>query len=345
MEQVNISTRYVKSMLKFAQYRQCNMPALMQKIGISQEEITSRKSVSIITYGELYQAIVDQLEDEWFGLLKDGNVRKGSMRFLLRSLIHCRSLEDAIQTGSDFFEISYGYTIKQQITLASNDAIIYIKKLNHVEQQRYDNLLANVPIDIIKSTLLAFHGINNWLTGEGIPIKELFYTFSEEEDKSNNPDTKISHNQDFCGYRIDSKYLQFPIVQLEKNIDTFIRRAPYFVFMHSKKEGLSQQIRAILARSLGDHYPTADEIAQTLNMSTQTLFRKLKAEGVSYVELKNSMRGEMAIHYLTKSELNNEAISELLGFENPSTFYRTFKKWTGLSPGAYRKASIAKNTV
>jgi AraC-like DNA-binding protein len=337
MEQLSISTRYIKSMLKFAEYRECDVDELLAYVGTSRALLKEQRYVSVMFYGELYHAIIEQLQDEWFGLLKGGNVRKGSMRFLMRSLVHCKNLEEAIQRSDEFFEICNGYLVKQEITYDGDDAILKLVRLAHVPEAYYQKIINETPRDIIKSTLLALHGINSWLTGNTIPIKEVFYQFSEEQDQSSNPAVAIQYNHEFYGYRIAREHLAHPIVQQEANIEAFIRRAPYFVFLHSKKEGLVQQIKSILAKSLGDAFPTADEMAAMLNMSSQTLFRHLKAEGVNYVQLKNSVRAEMAVHYLMSGELSNEKISELLGFENPSTFYRVFKKWTGVTPGDYRK--------
>ncbi len=337
MEQLRIPTRFVHSMLKIADHRQCDTHALLQSIGGSLEQLNQNDSVPILFYGELYHAIIEQLQDEWFGLLSAGNVRKGSMRFFFQAMVHCKTLEQVIERSSSFFEICHGYTVKQTLEKDGDDVILKITKLDCVSQDDFNTLMQDAPINVIKSTLLAWQGINNWLTGSNIPLKELFYTFSEEDDISINPNTKIKHSHAFCGYRISADVLHYPIIQQEANIEAFISRAPYFVFMHAQKEDVSQQIKAILAKCLGYEYPTADEVAQSLNMSTQTLFRRLKAEGSTYLELKNSSRAEEAIHYLNRRELTNEAISQLLGFENPSTFYRAFKKWTGLSPGEYRK--------
>lgn len=337
MEQLTIPTRYVRSMLNVAEQRQCDIAQLLASVGGSLQQLDTQESVPILFYGELYHAIIEQLQDEWFGLLSEGNVRKGSMRFFFQAMVHCKTLEQVIFRSQDFFEICHGFTVKQTFERDGDDVILKITKLDCVSQQDYDALMAQAPINVIKSTLLAWQGISNWLTGANIPLKELFYSFSEAEDQSVNPATKISHGQAFCGYRISAEYLQYPIVQQESNIEAFISRAPYFVFMHAPKEEIAQQVKAILAKCLGHEYPTADEIAQTLNISPQTLFRRLKVEDVTYLELKNSSRAEEAIHYLHRQELTNEAISNLLGFENPSTFYRAFKKWTGVSPGEYRK--------
>ena len=339
MEQLTIPTRYVHSMLRLAKQRQCNIDNILASIGVSLSDLEATNAVPILFYGELYHAIIEQLQDEWFGLLSQGNVRKGSMRFFLQSTVHCKTLEQAIKRSGDFFEICHGYTVKQTFERVGDDIILKITKLDSVSQESYDTLMQEAPINIIKSTLLAWQGINSWLTNAKLPIKELYYTFSKAEDLSINPDTKISHDQDFCGYRIGAEFLLYPITQEEENIERFISRAPYFAFMHAPKEDITQQIKSILSKSLGNEYPTAEEVAHSLHISPQTLFRRLKAEDTTYLELKNTTRAEIAIHYLNRQELTNEAISGLLGFENPSTFYRAFKKWTGVSPGEYRKRS------
>jgi AraC-like DNA-binding protein len=45
----------------------------------------------------------------------------------------------------------------------------------------------------------------------------------------------------------------------------------------------------------------------------------------------------MAIYYLSHQELPINDIAERVGFTEPSTFHRAFKKWTGVTPGAWRE--------
>ena len=53
-------------------------------------------------------------------------------------------------------------------------------------------------------------------------------------------------------------------------------------------------------------------------------------------QLKDSYRKELAVHYISRPELTIEAIAALMGFQDNSAFYRSFKKWTGLTPGQFR---------
>ncbi|HKT20489.1 MAG TPA: AraC family transcriptional regulator ligand-binding domain-containing protein [Stellaceae bacterium] len=84
-------------------------------------------------------------------------------------------------------------------------------------------------------------------------------------------------------------------------------------------------------------YPTAEKIAQEFNMSRRTLLRRLKHEGVNYQGLLDDTRKESAEWYLLKTTEPIEAIAERLGYADPSSFGRTFRRWFKKSPGKYRK--------
>jgi AraC-like DNA-binding protein len=90
--------------------------------------------------------------------------------------------------------------------------------------------------------------------------------------------------------------------------------------------------------------PNAEAVAGQLNMSARTLHRKLAAEGTSFQALKDTFRTELAIQYVSRPELSLDAIATLMGFHDNSAFYRSFKKWTGVSPGQFRRELGATGT-
>ncbi|MDX2367069.1 MAG: AraC family transcriptional regulator, partial [Colwellia sp.] len=81
--------------------------------------------------------------------------------------------------------------------------------------------------------------------------------------------------------------------------------------------------------------PSFETIAFNLNMSAQTLRRRLKVEGTSYPMIKDEIRRDLAIEYLLTSHRNITDISNALGFSEPRSFTRAFKDWTGISPSKY----------
>lgn len=100
--------------------------------------------------------------------------------------------------------------------------------------------------------------------------------------------------------------------------------------------GLSDRVRLRLQATQG-RMPTLLEMAHLENLTERTLIRHLKAEGHSYKQLVDAVRVERACWLLEQTELTVEQVSDALGYEDPSNFSRTFRRWTGLIPSHYRQ--------
>src|SRR5216684_8350153 len=75
-----------------------------------------------------------------------------------------------------------------------------------------------------------------------------------------------------------------------------------------------------------------DMIAVKLGLSRQTLFRKLKAEGITFEKVLDELRYKLALHYLNGKKVSVNQTAYLVGFAEPASFSRAFKRWTGSSP-------------
>jgi AraC-like DNA-binding protein len=76
-------------------------------------------------------------------------------------------------------------------------------------------------------------------------------------------------------------------------------------------------------------------------MSSRTVERRLQEEGSSLRAIKDALRRDIALSRLEKSELPVAQLAANLGYADPSTFFRAFTAWTGLSPTAYRARARA----
>lgn len=81
-----------------------------------------------------------------------------------------------------------------------------------------------------------------------------------------------------------------------------------------------------------------DRVARELGMSRQTLYRRLKREGVTFEEILEAKRRSLAIRYLKFDRSSVKAAAYKLGFSDPAAFSRAFKRWTGSSPSEFREA-------
>ncbi len=102
------------------------------------------------------------------------------------------------------------------------------------------------------------------------------------------------------------------------------------------RQNVGEQVKDALRRSLAGKRPTLQDVAQELGLGLRTLQRRLTDGGVSFQQLVEDTRRELARHYLkqTKVELNEAAF--LLGFADANSFFRAFQVWEGTSPGEWR---------
>ena len=77
-------------------------------------------------------------------------------------------------------------------------------------------------------------------------------------------------------------------------------------------------------------------MAELEHVSARTLMRRLQDEGTSYQQLLDTVREELACWLLLRTTLPVEAIAGQLGYEDPSNFARTFRRWTGQTPSSFR---------
>ena len=92
-----------------------------------------------------------------------------------------------------------------------------------------------------------------------------------------------------------------------------------------------------IAHELPSGQPRDESIASALFMSPRTLRRKLAARGTSFSMLVDRVRYELAKQYINEPIRSLTEISFLLGFSELSAFSRSFKRWTGKTPSAFRK--------
>jgi AraC-like DNA-binding protein len=79
-----------------------------------------------------------------------------------------------------------------------------------------------------------------------------------------------------------------------------------------------------------------DSVARALGCSRQTLYRRLKAEGITFAELLDGLRRRLALRFVREQGLSVKETAWRLGFADPAAFSRAFKRWTGTSPSAAR---------
>lgn len=101
--------------------------------------------------------------------------------------------------------------------------------------------------------------------------------------------------------------------------------------------GTKGDVVNVLLQRVGQQTLSIKDIASELQLSKRTLQRRLKAEKVSYVELRDLVRFNKAIDCLLVNNMGIQKISKYLAFSDRTSFTNAFRRWTDMTPSNFRK--------
>ncbi len=100
---------------------------------------------------------------------------------------------------------------------------------------------------------------------------------------------------------------------------------------------LVDRVRTAIACGLPLGRGGLEHVAKELHVSPRSLQRRLRDEGSSYNEVLDEVRHALATQRLGESDCAVGEVAFALGFSDPSAFHKAFVRWTGRSPGQWRR--------
>jgi AraC-like DNA-binding protein len=100
----------------------------------------------------------------------------------------------------------------------------------------------------------------------------------------------------------------------------------------TKRDAFRAVVENVIAPLLPHGKARESEIAGRCGMSRRTLVRRLTSESLTFSEVLNDLRRDLATQYLSDHSLSISQIAWLLGYHEVSAFANAFKRWTGKTP-------------
>lgn len=103
-----------------------------------------------------------------------------------------------------------------------------------------------------------------------------------------------------------------------------------------KTKDFAYEARELITTLLASGHPKFDDVARELGMSSRTLARHLAEQNLTYKGLLDDVRHKLALRYLN-DRIGAKQVAYLLGYSEVAAFSHAFRRWTGSSPGQYRR--------
>jgi AraC-like DNA-binding protein len=306
-----------------------DIEAIMREAGISPMLLAEQRArVTPDRVGRLIQLLWAATDDELMGL-GPAPVPRGTFRLLSFALLGSDDLHTALLRCEQFCRALPG--IPALLVTTADDLTTLSVDISVIDQ----------PMDLLVDSLLATaHRFLGWAVGRRVPLAriEVPYDFDAAVDDYDLIfGAPVVFGAPAPALIFDSEILTAPIMRTDAELERYIRDAPGDILARRDYgTSLSDQVRRMLKPGRHEQLPSMDDVAARLAMSPQTVRRKLREEHTSLREIREEVLRDAAIAALSTGDETIAALSERLGFSEPSAFTRAFRRWTGSPPGSYR---------
>lgn len=308
-----------------------DLPRLVSELGLDAAILQDPAArIDRRVFIDLMLAVMRQTEDEFMGFGQGlYRTRPGTFSMMAHAVINCATLEHAMRRSLSFYEL-FGVQAVARLDVRENEVVI----LFNVGPVEFREFITETLVFLS----IRFFG---WLIGKPIVPMRITLDFppsAEAEQYKELFPCPVLYGQSRSQIVLDRGYMELPLVQNPLSLSKFLKDSlAQLIDGNFHSVGLPAQIRAIISKEYGNNFPDFQVICEKLNMTPQTLRRRLKEGNTSYQEIKDSIRKDASIYYLSKPDLSIDEIAMLMGFSEASSFHRAFKKWTGKTPSAFRK--------
>ncbi len=337
----SIGTHYILTAIGGAKARGIDTKALLKKYRIAEKPLkdpNARFDVDLVA--RLYAGIAHELNDEFMGFTEKP-IKVGTFALMADWVSHSSTLEELLQKGIRFYN---QITDEVQVSLEVEGEHVYFTSVFRRPELDFEHFYAEY-------WHVIWHRFASWYIGKPIKLLGAYINYT--------PLDRSEFDLLFrCPTHLKSKvnrlvfhqsYLQEPLVKTQRDLQVFLRRAPIdMLTIPGEDTSLTARINQMLEPKgfkEGDIFniPNSENICKQLGISEQTLRRKLSLEGISYQQIKDNLRQDLANKLLSNRALNIAHISKQLNFSEPRAFTRAYKQWSGLTPKEYRQAKLLRN--
>ncbi|MFT5482781.1 MAG: AraC-like DNA-binding protein [Halieaceae bacterium] len=329
--------------------------ALMVPLNITRSQLHSmpvEKGLPASYYSKMYREAVGQMESLQRPIPWAAGLGSEAFALMCHIFLTGTTLGVGLHLAQRFDDLVYPM-IGYRVTLEQSGSQAFLNY--HVRTGADDSTF--VPADWERaasyetvaqaSGLLVWYALSGWFIGRSIALErvEIAGEFVSTEYRVRLekvfqcPIEFSAANNRLVFARSD---LEHRIVHTLQSLEQFLDNAVFqLIAAASKPASTAAAIRSLIQRDFLEGMPSFEKMASNLHMSESSLRRRLQKEGSSYQQIKDTVRCEFAIEHLRDETIRINTLAGMLGFAEPSSFVRSFRSWTGLTPKAYRTDMIA----
>lgn len=326
---------WVNAVLASAQRQGLQAERLLADAGIPAQAVAwERWPIDFIT--RLWHAAERGSGDSGFGLKTGARISPSSIHVIGFALQSAATLREAIGVLQKFQSLISDGGRFQMLENDTDTWLVY-----HPRQGQ----LAFSPHQI-EAVLAAVITLGGWVKGAAIRPRRVQFSESRLGPLTGYRDAfgcAVEFEQAFSGMLLENAVLDSPLPQADPQFaQVHVQYAAARLAALDHPELSTADLREWIVHRMDRHAPRRAQAAQALGISERTLARRLREQGQTFEGLIDDVRRELALQAMRDPERAVADIAQSLGFAEASTFHRAFRRWTAMTPGAWRKRGRAE---
>ena len=325
----------ISRLLRAAQARGLDRAALLRKIEVSEDQIRDPDSrIPVVKTLRLWRRIANELDDPDLGLEVGSTfeVREGGV--VGYAMLYSDTLLGALRRVVRFAKL-----LNQRADLRLED-LGDRWRLQATHQPLIPDF--RQPVDEgIAGLMACFREI----VGREIVAANLYFNYPRPQDTTLHRrllGTELHFAAPTAAIELWDRDVRAPTVAADRSLTRYLDElAQVHLQALPKVDSYSARLRRAVWPHLSEGSPTIQQIAAELALSTRSLQRRLREEGTSFAEVIDGLRHDKAQLLLRDPNLAVYEVAYLLGYSDPSTFHRAFRRWEGTSPSRFRAQQIS----
>ncbi len=316
--------------LQSAEAQGLDREELMHAAGLTEEELRDADSrVSMVKLWNVWRAAIRRSDDPGLGVHIGSSATARSLGLVGYTMLYSTDLREAIQRLKRYGRILSDAT---KLELARDGDRV---QLTFGPAPRLDALI-HPEASRFSALLTVFREITQH---EIVPLATRF-SFTRPADTTAYRDcfrSTLEFGTPRAMLVLRRSDLELPVATRDPTLGDYLESlAEGTLGSLESAATFADRVRRTLWTKLSSGRPELDGVASTMGVSVRTLQRRLEGEGTSFAELLDGFRRKMAAHLLRDPELAVYEIAFLLGYSEPSTFFRACRRWYGASPRQLR---------
>lgn len=336
---MTFSGRFVLNMIRFAALQGADKRALLALTSYTEAQLYDEDMrLESPAYNAVVEQAVAQTGDAFFGLHGGESLNLSAAGIISQITQTSRTVYEALHYCCEFANLGCRalplelHEDKNYYRLSVTPDPAWARESPIAVQHTVDGLLAFTIREFNALTVNRYYPVAIHLT-----IKKPVDT-SEYERIFKCP---IKYGQPEIAILLDKAHVNQDVVTANYDLlRVLVGYAEQKMAAIAQSQDLTAQVEQTIIGMADPEFPTIEQVARNLNMSVRSLQRKLGSEQRSFKSILEDLRKDFAQQYLQREELSIADIAWMLNYAESSAFIRSFKRWTGQTPAAYRKEKL-----